>query len=320
MTRPDPIYLTEGDVVATFPMREALIRIEDAARALAEGRAQNRPRQRAYLGTSIIQVLVGVYGGRLGHKTYTVARPRGARFLVSLFADDGTLLAIMEADALGQIRTGAASGIATRALAREDAHTLAIIGTGWQARSQVEAVVQVRPIQRVLVAGRDPARRAAFCQEMRERLSIPFEPAASAREAVEAADVVSTMTSANEPVLEGAWLRPGTHVNAAGSNRANAQEIDVEVVRRAGIVAVDDLAQAHVEAGDLLAAERAGWSWDGVTLISDVVAGLAPRRTDDAQVTLFESLGIGLWDVAAAGYVFDACVAQGRGTPLPIPA
>jgi ornithine cyclodeaminase/alanine dehydrogenase-like protein (mu-crystallin family) len=315
-----PLYLTEGDVVETFPMREALTRIEDAAVALAQGRAQNRPRQRAYLATSVIQVLVAAYGGRMGHKTYTVAKPRGARFLVSLFADDGELLAIIEADALGQIRTGAASGIATRALAREDAHTLAVIGTGWQARSQIEAVTRVRPIRRVAAYGRNEERRASFCEEMTERLGIPVEPAASARDAVAQADVVCTMTSATDPVLEGAWLRPGTHVNAAGSNRANAQEIDAEVVRRAGVVAVEDLAQAHVESGDLLGAEREGWSWDAVTLLSDVVAGAAPRRTDARQITLFESLGIGLWDVAAASFVYDACVAQGRGQPLPIPS
>ncbi|HTW84922.1 MAG TPA: ornithine cyclodeaminase family protein [Candidatus Sulfotelmatobacter sp.] len=315
-----PIYLTEGDVVETFPMREALIRIEDAARALAEGRAQNRPRQRAQTDSAMIHVLVGAYGGRLGNKTYTVSKARGARFLVSLFGQAGELLALIEADALGQIRTGAASGVATRVLAREDAATLAIIGTGWQARSQVEACVRVRPIRRVLVYGRDPARRAAFCEQMSERIDVPLEAVESARDAIAQADVVCTMTSSTHPVLEGAWLRPGTHVNAAGSNRAHAQEVDVETVRRAGVIAVEDVAQAHVESGDLLAAEREGWSWDRATLLSDVVANLAPARTDERQITLFESLGIGLWDIAAAGYVYDVCVAEGRGTPLPIPA
>lgn len=314
-----PLYLTEGDVAATFPMREALSCVEEAARALADGRAQNRPRQRAYLGTSILQVLAAAYGGRLGHKTYVVARPRGARFLVSLFADDGDLLAIIEADRLGQMRTGAASGVATRALARDDAHTLAVFGTGWQAHTQVEAVSRVRDIRQVLAVGRNAERAASFCEEMTDKLGIPCTPSA-ARDAVAQADVVCTITSAGEPLFEGAWLRPGTHVNAAGSNRANAAEIDVATVQRAAIVAVEDVAQAHVEAGDLLAAERAGWSWDGVTLLSDIVAGVAPRRTGSDQITLFESLGIGLWDVAAASYVYDVCVAEGRGTPLPIPA
>jgi ornithine cyclodeaminase/alanine dehydrogenase-like protein (mu-crystallin family) len=129
------------------------------------------------------------------------------------------------------------------------------------------------------------------------------------------------MTSASSPVLEGAWLRAGAHVNAAGSNRANAQEIDVDAVQRAALVAVEDVAQAQVESGDLLAAEKAGaWRWDAATLLSDVVAGKAPGRAAADQITLFESLGIGLWDVAAASFIFDACVVQGRGTKLPIPS
>jgi ornithine cyclodeaminase/alanine dehydrogenase-like protein (mu-crystallin family) len=318
----NPLYLTEGDVVATMQVRDALTLVEDAARALATGNAQNRPRQRAYTASSVIQVLAAAYGGRMGHKTYTVAlKGRGARFWVLLFADDGEMLAMIEADALGQIRTGAASGVATRFLAREDARTLGVIGTGWQARSQLEAVVHVRHIDRIRVFGRDRARLLNFCEAMTEKVGLEVEAADSARAAVADADVVCTMTSAAAPVLEGAWLKPGCHLNAAGSNRANAQEIDAEAVRRASLVAVEDLAQAKVEAGDLIAAAAVGaFDWEGAVLLSDVVAGVAKGRTGDDQITLFDSLGIGLWDVAAASYVFDACVVEGRGTRLPIPS
>ena len=318
----NPLYLTEGDVVATFTIRDALTVVEDAARALADGRAQNRPRQRAYLPSSVIQVLAASYGSRLGHKTYTVAmKGRGARFWHTMFNDAGEMLAIMEADALGQLRTGAASGVATRFLARDDAHTLAVIGTGWQARSQLEACFHVRNITRVLVYGRNPEHRANFCEEMSARIGHAIEPVENARAAVADADVVCTMTSSTTPVLEGAWLRPGTHVNAAGSNRANAQEIDVATVTRAAVVAVEDLAQAKVESGDLQAAnETAAWSWDRTTLLSDIIAGKALGRTSDDQITLFESLGIGLWDLAAASHVFDRCITENRGTRLPIPS
>jgi ornithine cyclodeaminase/alanine dehydrogenase-like protein (mu-crystallin family) len=318
----NPLYLTEGDVVSTLTMRDALTLVEDAARALAEGRAQNRPRQRAYTSSSVIQVLAAAYGGRMGHKTYTVApKGRGAKFWYTLFNENGEMLAVMEADALGQIRTGAASGVATRFLAREDSHMLAVIGTGWQARTQLEAVVHVRPISRVLVYGRDPARRAAFCEEMEEKTGRRIEPVDNARDAVSQADVVCTMTSSSVPVLEGAWLREGAHVNAAGSNRTNAQEIDVEAVTRADVVAVEDFAQAKVESGDLQAANESGrWSWERVTRLSDIVAGHALGRTSESQITLFESLGIGLWDLAAASFVFDECVVQGRGVRLPIPS
>jgi len=318
----NPLYLTEGDVVATLSVRDALTLVEDAARALAAGKAQNRPRQRAYTGSSVIQVLAAAYGGRMGHKTYTVApKGRGARFWVLLFADDGEMLAMIEADALGQIRTGAASGVATRFLAREDARTLGVIGTGWQARSQLEAVFRVRHIERIRAYGRNRDRLLNFCEEMSAKVGVAVEPADSAQAAVADADVVCTMTNAGTPVLEGAWLKPGAHLNAAGSNRANAQEIDAEAVRRASVVVVEDTAQARVEAGDLIGAAGAGaFDWDRAVLLSDVVAGSAPGRTADDQITLFDSLGIGLWDVAAASFVFDACVVEGRGTRLPIPS
>ena len=258
----------------------------------------------------------------MGHKTYTVApKGRGARFWYTLFNENGEMLAIMEADALGQIRTGAASGVATRFLAREDASTLGIIGTGWQARSQLEACFHVRNISRILVYGRDEKKRADFCELMREKVDAKIEPVETAREAVADADVICTMTNSSTPVLEGAWLREGAHVNAAGSNRANAQEIDIEAVTRAAVVAVEDIAQAKVESGDLRAAnETAHWSWDHATRLSDIIAGHALGRTSDDQITLFESLGIGLWDIAAASHVFDACMTEGRGTQLPIPS
>jgi ornithine cyclodeaminase/alanine dehydrogenase-like protein (mu-crystallin family) len=318
----NPLYLTEGDVVATMTIRDALTLVEHAARALAEGRAQNRPRQRAYLPSSVLQVLAASYGSRMGHKTYTVAmKGRGARFWYTLFNENGEMLALMEADALGQMRTGAASGVATRFLARDDAHTLAVIGTGWQARSQLEACFHVRNITRVLVYGRDAERRANFCEEMSARIGHAVEPVESAREAIAEADVICTMTNSSTPVFEGARLRPGTHINAAGSNRANAQEIDVETVTRAAVVAVEDLAQAKVESGDLRAANESGtWSWERATLLSDVIAGHALGRTGDDQITLFESLGVGLWDLAAASHVFDKCIVEGRGTRLPIPS
>lgn len=318
----NPLYLTEGDVVATMTVRDALGLVEDAARALAEDRAQNRPRQRAYLPSSVIQVLAASYAGRMGHKTYTVAmNGRGAKFWYVLFNDAGEMLALIEADALGQMRTGAASGVATRFLAREDAKTLAVIGTGWQARSQLEACFHVRPFSRILVYGRDEKRRAEFCEQMSQHVDATIEPVESARDAVADADVICTMTSSSTPVFEGRWLRQGAHVNAAGSNRANAQEIDVDTVTRANVVAVDDVDQAKVESGDLRAANESGhWSWDQATRLSYVIAGHALGRTADDQITLFESLGIGLWDLAAASFVFDKCVAEGRGTKLPIPS
>lgn len=318
----NPLYLTERDVAETLTMRDALALVEEAARALSAGEAQNRPRQRAYTGKSVLQVLAAAWGDRMGHKTYTVGpKPRGARFWHLLFDASGELLAITEADTLGQLRTGAASGVATKYMAREDVRSAAIIGTGWQARSQIEAVCAVRPIERVRAWGRSRERLDAFCTEMSARLGIPVAPAATAREAVADAGVVCTMTSASTPVLEGAWLAAGAHVNAAGSNRANAAEIDVEAVRRAAVIAVEDVVQAKVEAGDLLPAITAGAAaWDDVVTLADVVAGKTPGRRTPGDVTLFDSLGIGLWDLAAASHVYARALAEARGTRLPIPS
>lgn len=318
----NPLYLTEQDVVATLTMADAVRLVEEAARALAEGGAENRPRQRVRSGTTMLHVLPASMGERLGHKSYTSApKPRGARFWYFLYAASGEMLAILEADHLGRIRTGAASGVATKFLARPESRTMAIIGTGSQAPTQVEAVCAVRPIARVLAWGRDPDRLRAFCETASKSCGIPVLPAPSAEEAVGAADVVATITNARTPVLFGAWLRPGAHVNAAGSNRAAAQEIDVETVRRAGVVAVEDLAQAKVESGDLRTAnESEGWQWQDAVRLSDVVAGHALGRTSDEQITLFESLGIGLWDLVSASHVYDACLAAGRGTRLAMPS
>jgi alanine dehydrogenase len=312
-------YLSEDDVLATFTMNDALRVLQTAARAQAEGKATSAPRQRVSAGAAMLNVLPAALDGRVGLKTYTIA-PRGPRFWFTLYAQDGELLAIIEANQLGQIRTGAASGLATQVLARADAATLGVIGTGFQARTQFEAVCAVRQIRRALVWGRDRSRLEAFCTEMSALCGIPVAAAATARDAVSGADVVCVITSASQPVLEGRWLKDGVHVNAAGSNRLSAQEIDVETVRRAALVTVEDVAQAKVESGDLRVATEAGaFRWLDAIRLADLVAGRAEGRRSPEEITLFKSLGIGLWDIAAANHVYDACVAAGRGTQLPIP-
>jgi ornithine cyclodeaminase/alanine dehydrogenase-like protein (mu-crystallin family) len=287
---------------------------------LAAGTAAIATRQRVSSGGVTMNLMGAALDGRVAHKTYPVARPRRARFWVTLFGNDASMLALIEADKLGQIRTGAASGLATRVMARPDARVATVVGTGWQARTQLEAVCRVRPIERAYAYGRDPARQRSFCDDMTALLKLPVEPANDLAGALAVSQVAITMTSASEPVLFGALLAPGTHVNAAGSNRATAEEIDADVVRRAAVVAVESVAQAKVESGDLLGAERAGaFDWSRAVLLSDIVAGRAPGRTSDDDVTLFESLGVGLWDIAAASYVYDRCVERDRGRLVDVP-
>lgn len=315
-------YLTEADVAATLDVATTIDLLDSACRALVAGEAMFAPRTRMRSGSTRLNVLPASLGGRLGHKCYTAApRPRGARFWFTLYAATGEMLAIIESDTLGKLRTGAASGLATRVLARADASVAAIIGTGRQAGTQLEAMCRVRPIERVRVWGRNAEHAAQFCTRMRTVVAADLEPVVDAATAVRGAHVVSVITKSSTPVLAGARLSPGTHVNAAGSNRAVDQEIDADVVRRASIVAVDDIAQAKIESGDLIVAAREGaFSWDRAVTLAELVADADGRRQHDEAITLFESLGIGLWDIAAANHVYDACVASGRGRELDLPA
>jgi ornithine cyclodeaminase/alanine dehydrogenase-like protein (mu-crystallin family) len=321
-------YLTEHDVGALLDVPTAIELLADACRKQVAREAENAPRQRVTTNDLTpgnarvlrMNLLGAALDGRVGHKCYPIGA-QGATFWFTLFGASGEMLALIEADRLGQIRTGAASGLATRVMARADAHVAAIIGTGWQARTQLAAMCAVRPIERAFAWSRTPENVAAFCAEMSATLRIPVEPAATASDAVREADVVATMTNAAEPVLRGAWLRTGTHVNAAGSNRATAAEIDAEVVQRAAIVAVDDIAQAKVESGDLISAvqDAHAWEWSRAVRLADIVAERVPGRANASDITLFESLGIGLWDIAAANHVYDRARERGVGVEIALP-
>lgn len=318
------LYLTEDDVAALLPMATALEAVEDAFRALAEPgpqHAENRPRQRVFVPGGLLHTMNASLppAGVLGLKAYTTFR-EGNRFLVLLYsAEDGRLLAIFEADRLGQIRTGAATGVATKYMARQDATTCGIIGTGWQARAQLAAVCAMRPVQHVLAYSRDPEHRRAFATEMSQALGIAVEPADSAEAAVRGRDIVVTITGSREPVLRGAWLAPGTHVNAAGSNRADRREVDVAAVERSRRVAIDSVEQGRMEAGDLLAAVEAGaLRWEEVTELSLIVAGRAPGREAPDEITLFKSLGLAVEDIAVAARVYRRALAEGRGRAIPM--
>jgi len=229
-------------------------------------------------------------------------------------------VALLEADYLGQMRTGAASGIATKYMARADATTAGIIGTGLQARTQLEAIAAVRQLSSVRAYSRNPERRAQFAREMTERLQLPVYPAGSAEEAVREAEIVVTATNSSTPVLLGRWLAPGTHVNAIGANFPQKRELDEEAVRRAGIIAVDSREQAMLESGDLLAAFGGleASAWMVVRELADIVAGRVPGRTDARQVTLFKSNGVAVEDVAVAARVVELAQERGLGTRLPL--
>jgi ornithine cyclodeaminase/alanine dehydrogenase-like protein (mu-crystallin family) len=221
---------------------------------------------------------------------------------------------MMEANYLGQVRTGAASGVATKYLARSDAAAMALFGTGFQAEAQLLAVAAISPLQEVRVYSRSEERREDFISRMNQHVSVPLCGVSTPQEAVDGADIITTMTTSSEPVFNGKDISPGTHINAAGSNSAAKAELDHRAVRRADLIFTDDVAQARMESGDLIRAyERNALNWDSVRPLSDLVAGLPVGRSRPDEVTLFESQGIALWDIALAVTVYERARAQNLG-------
>lgn len=314
------LYLTEQDVARLLTMQEAIEALHGAFARQAMGDVINQPRRRLHLpeGTYNYMAAADLGLDLFGIKTYASFRPR-TRFLVLLYsAHNGDLLAIIEADRLGQMRTGAASGVATRYLARQGGPLLAgIYGTGWQAQSQLEAVHAVRRLKRVTAYGRNPERRAEFCRLMSVRLGVEVVAAARPQDAAEGQDLVITATTSKDPVLHGEWLKPGAHVNAMGGNMLIKREIDDETVRRSAILVVDSIEQAKQEAGDLLSPyERRLFRWEATAELSQIVGGVASGRTDDEQITLFKSCGVALEDVAVAAVVYRKAVAEKAGVRM----
>jgi ornithine cyclodeaminase len=313
------LFLSEEDVGQLLSMDLALSAVEAAHGAHGRGEAIDVPRQRTRLPTATLHILQGALlaEGVFGYKAYTTSR-EASRFLVHLFdAANGRLLALIEANTLGMMRTGAAGGIAAKYLSRPDAGVVGIFGAGWQARGQLEALCRVRPIRKIRVFSRDDAKRRAFCDDMARRLAVEVAPAANAEETVRDADIVVTVTSAVAPLFDGQWLPAGCHINAAGSNALARREIDETAVRRAGLICVDSRPTALAEAGDLLSSLEKGRIHDRQLVeLGEVVAGTRPGRASPDQITLFESQGMAIQDLAVARRLLQLAREQGVGREL----
>ncbi len=313
------LFLDEQQVTELLSMEMAIATVEEALKQQGLGTAVNNPRTRVRLPTGQLHMMGGALPtlGAWGYKAYTAVKGQ-ARFHVMLYSSEtGELLAMLQADRLGQMRTGAASGVATKYMARPDATTVGIFGTGWQARAQLEAVCAVRKIQRIKAFGRDAGRRHAFCTEMSRQLGVSVEPAATPEDAVKGMDVVITATNARDPVFDGKWLEPGAHINAIGSNALIRREIDETAVRRSALIVVDSREQARIECGDLLGPlERGIIHWGQIRELGDVVAGLISGRRSTSDITLFESHGLVIWDLATAMAVYQAARSKGVGRAL----
>ncbi len=317
------IYLTEENVTELLTMEDTLAAVESVFKLQATGEATNESRRRVRAQGSILMTMSGAvanfgeFKGLLGLKAYTVARGK-ARFYVSLFdAATGELLAFIEADKLGQMRTGAASGVATKYLARADAKTVGLFGSGWQAHSQLAAVCAVRRIEEVKVYSRKQENRERFCEEAADELKLANIHSVESPEAAADADVIITITNSRDPVVEGVWLKPGVHINAAGGNSVLRREFDDEVIKRASFIAVDSLDQAKIESGEFITTVEKGLlTWERVKELRHVVNGEMQGRTGNDQITLFKSLGIAIEDIATAAVVYRKAKEQNLGREL----
>jgi len=314
-------YLTEDDVKKVLTMPLALQWVEEALKARAEHRALDVPRARIHLPTGTQHVLQAAAPElkAVGFKYYYTT-PYGKSFYVHLInTETGTLEAVIEAVWMSMVRTGAASGVATRCLAVEGANILGQIGAGFQAIGQLEAVCRVRKIRTARVFARNRDRLVAFCNTMSQKLGIEVVPAESAEAAVRGAQVVNVITKSAEPVLKGEWLAPGQHVNAAGSNALSRREIDEAAVKKCDVVTVDSRGTARKECGDLLpAVERGLLQWETLTEIGEVIAGRAPGRSTEREITLYESHGMGIQDLWVGARVLALARERGIGADLPI--
>ncbi len=320
------IYLSNDDVRNLLPMNECIELTEKVFRDEAVGQAINLPRTHLPLPKGMHRTVFGIaHGfGVYGMKTYGSDRrpnaPSRTRYLVMLYdLELGGLEAIVEARDLGQIRTGAVSGVATKFMAREDASTIGIIGSGWEARAQIAAMNEVRTISHVKAYSRSAEKREAFAAEMREVHGLDVVAVNFAEECVRDVDILITITGSDDPVLEGSWIAPGTHINGIGATGVNRRELDVDSVSRADLVVVENMEQARADCGELIyAEERGGFEWSKAVELAAVITGEASGRPSNDSITLFDALGVGTEDLAAAAVVLRKAKEQGIGAELPL--
>lgn len=310
-------FLGEADADRLLTMSDAVDCMQEAFAALADGTARNTPRRRTRGDGIILHSMSAAadYLGRVGWKEYTTTRA-GAHFHVGLYSQaTGKLEALIAADRLGQMRTGAVTGLACRYLAPQNA-TVGLIGAGWQAESQLEAVAATLPQASVRVFARRAPERTEFAARMADRHGVPVEPVDHPRDAVEGLPVVITATTSRTPVLETEWIAPDSLVCAMGSNWLEKAELDVAAVGEASAVVCDSVAACRVEAGELAAAAEAGaWNWDAALELADIVGGKVAPPTSGRRV--FKSVGLAIEDVAIASRLLDRAREAGVGIDLP---
>jgi ornithine cyclodeaminase/alanine dehydrogenase-like protein (mu-crystallin family) len=316
------IFLDERCVAGLLTMEDALAAVEEVFREQGRGNVVNVPRVRAPLKGGVLRITAGVlsYRGLYGIKvSSTAVFGRNAGRMFSLYREEsGELCAIVQVFGMGALRTGAASGIATKFMANANAGVLGVLGSGRQARTQVEAICRVRRIAEAKVYSPTKEHRERFCREIAGAHGLKATPVDSPEAAVRESEVIVSATTSETPVVQGRWLAAGAHVNAIGANYEHRRELDTAAVRAAAFIAADDPEQARYEATDLIEPVKEGvLTWDRVRSLADVVSGNVQARAAASDITLFKSLGVAIEDVALAARAYEKALAQGAGVQLP---
>lgn len=313
------LFLKDEDVAQCVTMDAMLEAIESMQRQYGDGQAHNMTRRKIIADSGMLSVMGGglFHQGLLGVKTYTVVK--GAySFQVSLYdANTGELLLYTQANRLGQLRTGATTGVAVKHLANPEDATVGIIGTGGQAPTQLEALSKVRGIKKIKAYSRTQERREEFARRMTDTMGVEVSAVTSNEDAVRDCDIVLCIAATMDPVVEAAWLKDGSTLIGAGPTTWRAREVDEAVITRAGKLIVDSTEQAAIEAGDLCSAVDKGIiQWSKVHELRHVVSGAVTGRDSKDQVVYAKIMGTGVADVAAAKLAYDSAKAAGLGTEM----
>lgn len=317
----EPLWISESEAAELLTTGAAIEALADVHRLYAAGEAANMVKTHAQSGPSNLHAVGAIIAGQeiAGTKTW-MHTPGGAQPLLILISPrDGRVEAVIEAFALGQLRTSSTSALATRELSRPESATLALVGTGKQAPAQAAAVAAVRPLTAIAVYGRDPQRRAACVKRVQELVDVEVREESSLESALGDADIVTLITRAAEPFVEAAMIAPGAHVNGVGAILPDRSELSVDAVANMDSVFVDSRGQAEGASGELRAAVAAGrLAWDDVHELGQLLADPTIGRTYDEQVTFFKAMGVGIADVALGFEVLRRARSEGAGVPLPV--
>ena len=313
------LFLKDEDVAQCVTMDAMLEAIESMQRQYGDGQAHNMTRRKIIADSGMLSVMGGglFHQGLLGVKTYTVVKGSYS-FQVSLYdANTGELLLYTQANRLGQLRTGATTGVAVKHLANPEDATVGIIGTGGQAPTQLEALSKVRDIKKIKAYSRTQERREEFARRMTDTMGVEVSAVNNNEDAVRDCDIVLCIAATMDPVVEAAWLKDGSTLIGAGPTTWRAREVDEAVITRAGKLIVDSTEQAAIEAGDLCSAVDKGIiQWSKVHELRHVVSGAVTGRDSKDQVVYAKIMGTGVADVAAAKLAYDSAKAAGLGTDM----